>query len=798
MHALLFPHRRLAMSAAEYLQNIDANSAIASSILPSDRVYKDDCMYNFDTPYNNALGIDVCLKCFQAFSRSDDHDYTAEHTMAKDHYVYLNINKIAKPREETQRIKHEQEERLRKAPKLEILETKEEDYYNTVESIYVSAVDDSVLLSKAPPAFGNLARQILSANSANTADEIKTWEQEILPCKHSENINTHAQYFDLTQCLMCELQENLWLCLTCGATGCGREQFGSSLKGNSHALEHFQKSEHAVAVKLGSLNATEPESSDCYCYLCNEEVKVPGLAAKLALFGLDLKNAQKTEKSLVELNLETNKNWQFNLDGADGEKLVPLFGPGLTGILNLGNTCYMNSVVQSLFSLANYREYFSNFEFDKSVIDPAKDLESQMIKLSDGLLSGRYSKPSDLEGDEYQAGIKISTFRTLIGADHEEFKSSRQQDANEFLLYFLDKLDKKFGLDLNRGFKFLMGTKIVCGNCHHGSISYDLIDNVSIPVEKNALGEDADGRQLFEHVSVEKGFDHLTASEKIDNYKCDHCGKTTFSLKRVGFKTFPEYLIVNLLRIELKNWVPVKKDVPVYIPEHLHLNKFGSPQFEDHEVEVTPEETVEKFVPNPSALEMLQSMGFSVARSTRALYNTGNTDAEVAMNWIFAHMEDPDIDAPFNPDAQAIESRGPSTEQIDNLVAMGFLEQLSKKALILNDSNLEAAVEWLFENPNDDGVIPQNHKVANLAKEQEELKKELLLQATVNGDYELKAIVCHKGTTPHTGHYVAFIKYEGEWVLFNDEKVVRCDSNLSDAVKNAYIYFFARTHEGSK
>lgn len=792
------PHPILAMSAAEYLQDIEANSAVSSTILPSDRVYKDDCMYNFDTPYNNALGLDVCLKCFQAFSRSDNHDYTAEHSMAKDHYIYLNINKIVKPREETQRIKHEQEERLRKAPKLEILETKEEDYYDTVESIYVSAVDDSIPLTDAPSAIASLARQIINANSANTADAIKTWEHEIFPCKHSESIDSDAQCFDLTQCSMCGLQENLWLCLTCGVTGCGREQFGSSLKGNSHALEHFQKSNHAVAVKLGSLNATDPESSDCYCYLCNEEVKVPGLAAKLALFGLDLRNAQKTEKSLVELNLETNKNWQFNLDGADGEKLVPLFGPGLTGMLNLGNTCYMNSVVQSLYSLANYREYFSNLEFDKSVNDPAKDLESQMIKLSDGLLSGRYSEPSDLEGDEYQAGIKISTFRTLIGADHEEFKSSRQQDANEFLLYFLDKLDKKFGLALNKGFKYLMGTKIVCGSCHHGSISYDLIDNISIPVEKKALGEDAEGKQLFEHVSVEEGFEHLTAPEKIDNYKCDHCGQTTFSLKKVGFKTFPEYLIVNLLRIELENWVPVKKDVPVYIPEHLHLTKFGSPIFENHEVEVTPEGSSEKFVPNANALEMLQSMGFGVARSTRALYNTGNSDAEVAMNWIFAHMEDADIDEPFNPDAQPIQSSGPTAEQIDNLVAMGFLGQLSKKALILKDNNPEAAVEWLFENPNDDGVIQENPKVANLAKEQEELKKELLLQPTADGDYELKAIVCHKGTTPHTGHYVAFIKNQGQWVLFNDEKVVRCDSNLTDAVKNGYIYFFARTHEGSK
>lgn len=35
------------------------------------------------------------------------------------------------------------------------------------------------------------------------------------------------------------------------------------------------------------------------------------------------------------------------------------------------------------------------------------------------------------------------------------------------------------------------------------------------------------------------------------------------------------------------------------------------------------------------------AMGFGINRCKRALSNTGNNGAEVAMNWLFEHMEDP-------------------------------------------------------------------------------------------------------------------------------------------------------------
>lgn len=45
---------------------------------------------------------------------------------------------------------------------------------------------------------------------------------------------------------------------------------------------------------------------------------------------------------------------------------------------------------------------------------------------------------------------------------------------------------------------------------------------------------------------------------------------------------------------------------------------------------------------NENALAALQGMGFPLIRCQKALLATGNTDnAEVAMEWLFGHMEDP-------------------------------------------------------------------------------------------------------------------------------------------------------------
>jgi len=138
--------------------------------------------------------------------------------------------------------------------------------------------------------------------SSARQSEVKAWEEEIVACEHTltlyqpEACPIAAE--GLAHCQSCELKANLWLCLTCGALGCGRQQYGG-LDGNGHALIHSQSSGHPAAVKLGTI--TPEGRADVYCYSCDDSKLDMDLATHLANFGINVATQEKTQKTMTEL-----------------------------------------------------------------------------------------------------------------------------------------------------------------------------------------------------------------------------------------------------------------------------------------------------------------------------------------------------------------------------------------------------------------------------------------------------------------------------------------------------------------
>ena len=570
---------------------------------------------------------------------------------------------------------------------------------------------------------------------------------------------------------MCDLKENLWLCLQCGNLGCGRAQFGG-VGGNSHGLKHADDSTHHVAVKLGSI--TPEGSADVYCYHCNEERIDTDLAAHLGHWGISISEREKTEKSLTELQIEQNLRWEFSMTTEDGTELKSLFGEGFTGLKNLGNSCYLASVLQCLFSLSAFQSrYYLPQEPSPPSQQPAEDLEIQLRKIADGLLSGRYSHPdTDVISSEYSAqiphqkGLAPAMLKHLIGRGHEEFSTMRQQDAFELLLHLLKLITRSSHTpplqDPVTSFRFVMEQRLQCMSCKRVRYRSDEQDNISISVpvrrvsrERSMAKEEGTSKDEFEPVTLRECLDIFTGPEVVE-LTCPSCNSKDGFTKQTLFKTLPKTLAVNVRRFELVNWVPTKLDIPVTVSdEPFDLDTYMSTGLQENET-LLPDDTQvaskASFSPDELALGQLEAMGFPRTRCEKALHATGNSDADAAMNWLFAHMEEPDIDAPLDLGTGTTDGSGSSEvsqESIDTLGAMGISASQARKALGETGGDITRALDWVFSHPDDQGDMSENSTVCTEAANATE--KTLAGTTVVPATYRLSSIVCHKGASIHAG-----------------------------------------------
>ena len=570
---------------------------------------------------------------------------------------------------------------------------------------------------------------------------------------------------------MCDLKENLWLCLECGNLGCGRSQFGG-VGGNGHGLKHTELTSHAVAVKLGSI--TPEGTADIYCYACNEERTDPELPQHLTHWGINVAEREKTEKSLTEQQIEQNLRWDFAMVTEDGKELQPVFGKGFTGLKNLGNSCYMASILQCLFSISTFQNrYFHPVDPPPISHAPAEDLETQLRKLADGLLSGRYSHPdTDIIASEYspeipnQKGLAPAMLKHLIGRGHEEFSTMRQQDAFELLLHLLKLITRSSHTaslkDPVSSFRFVMEQRLQCMSCNKVRYSTDEQDNISIPVpvkRSPAVAEaPTDGKkpkEKFEPVTIKECLDNFTATETVE-LTCGSCGSKDGFTKRTMFKTFPATLAVNARRFEIVNWVPTKLDIPVVVGDQpFDLDAYRSLGLQDNE-ELLPEEakssSIPKFVPDEVVLAQLQQMGVSRVSGEKALRATGNSDAEAAANWVFAHMDDPDLETPMDlggANSASGVSASVDPESIAAIETMGLSAPQARKALKETGGDVSRAVDWIFSHPDDPGDFGDDDTTMEAPATDSE--KVMAGNADLPATFRLQSIVCHKGASIHAG-----------------------------------------------
>jgi len=312
---------------------------------------------------------------------------------------------------------------------------------------------------------------------------------------------------------------------------------------------------------------------------------------------------------------------------------------------------------------------------------------------------------------------------------------------------------------------------------------------VSVSVPATEKFKDQEGKIVYEDVHLTECLDSLLGLEPLE-YACSSCGKSVHALKQTKFASFPDVLVVHAKKFQLVNWVPAKLDIPLLLPpnDELAFTEAHLGQgLQEGETELPNEAVAQPALQfNELAMAQLEGMGFPTIRCQKALLATGNSDPEAAMEWLFAHMEDPDIDSPIQPTSVASTTPEPSTDQINMLADMGFTHLQARKALRETGGNAERAVEWLFNHPDDTGE-------ESASVEPPSAPASIPGSKTVPVRYKLKAFISHKGPSVHSGHYVAHILVGDSWVLFNDEKVVKADAeSVRELKKLAYLYVFEK------
>lgn len=119
-------------------------------------------------------------------------------------------------------------------------------------------------------------------------------------------------------------------------------------------------------------------------------------------------------------------------------------------------------------------------------------------------------------------------------------------------------------------------------------------------------------------------------------------------------------------------------------------------------------------------------------------------------------------------------------------MSMGFSRNHALRSLSVMNNNVEAAVDWALNTPEDNSIsnAPTESTTQSTTVQQ---NNETYRDGT--GKYRLVAFISHIGNRPSSGHYVAHILKDNRWVIFNDEVVAFSEHPPKDL---AYLYLYQR------
>uniref|UniRef100_A0A8K9X850 Ubiquitin carboxyl-terminal hydrolase 8 n=1 Tax=Oncorhynchus mykiss TaxID=8022 RepID=A0A8K9X850_ONCMY len=276
--------------------------------------------------------------------------------------------------------------------------------------------------------------------------------------------------------------------------------------------------------------------------------------------------------------------------------LNPVFGglgASLTGLRNLGNTCYMNSILQCLCNTPAMVDYFNKNLYQEdinraNILGHRGEVAEEFGVIMKALWSGLYKC------------ISPRDFKVTIGKINESFSGQEQQDSQELLLFLMDGLHEDLNKAANRkGYieeenddlddqraanqawtkhKLLNESVIValfqgqfkstvqCLTCHRKSRTFETFMYLTLPLASTNKCSLQDCLKLFS--KEEK----MTDQNKVF---CRHCKALRDSVKKLEIWKVPPIILVHLKRFSYEGRWKQKLQTTVDFPlENLDLSQY--------------------------------------------------------------------------------------------------------------------------------------------------------------------------------------------------------------------------------